>query len=290
MGVGSVNEVMKTHKAFFVEIRKILKTPDKGLTASHAAALHNLQYIFGDLIQRQQDAREFADNICEICGLNRAENTVFRHQRFELHQESKSLNVSQVQSDATVNCSYFVVDPNGKTLSENLSLEVLADAESFIDITKGEQKKTKDATMFSSLSCESFEHLESIRVVAAIFRPGDRRDAAGGRALLSDDDDCIKLTLRKKIEFDKGSKDSYTEPDIEIIEANFKINTVVFHVGGMKVNSGHYVTMENLGDRYWLIHNNNLVSVFEGCLKQFVLLNPAAVPYLVNLVKVQFPS
>ncbi|MBM7072596.1 hypothetical protein JQC92_11250 [Shewanella sp. 202IG2-18] len=273
-------------KAFFSALIDFRSSNPKGLKGADLLAYQKLKGSIARWFQREQDAMEFSDSLCQLLRLNKHENTIYERNRFELTPPSESMHFTHVQSQKPELGAFKMIYPKGKLLAETFSEEVEADKESFITVVKGQYSKTKDACLYNSFGCAAIDEVKSIRLCASVFQHPNIRKVEGGHALFDEDDDSICLKFRKNLDIEEGQKESYTDPTVEVVSANFKIHTVVFHVGGNTVNSGHYFTLENLGDKSWLIHDGLSISIYEGTMKQFVLNNRQCVPYLLNLVKV----
>ncbi len=277
--------ISKQSNAFFTKLKVFLSGNPVGLNSDDLLAYQNLKSLFGDFWQQEQDAREFSDSLCQLFRLNTPENMIFERKRFELTPPSQSLQVSCVQMQKPELGAFYMIYPNGKPLAEILSAETLVDEKSSTYVVQGEQTKTKNARLFNSSACASIDKVVSLRLCASVFAYPNIRKVKEGQALFIDNDDNVYVTFRKNLDIAEDQKESCTSTVVETASANFKIHTVVFHLGGSTVNSGHYITLENLGNEFWLIHNGLTITVYGGNMKKFVAQNNQCIPYLINLVK-----
>ncbi|MCW7551460.1 ubiquitin carboxyl-terminal hydrolase [Endozoicomonas gorgoniicola] len=69
----------------------------------------------------------------------------------------------------------------------------------------------------------------------------------------------------------------------------FKIHSVVVHLGGESVDSGHYVTLEHQNN-HWYLHDDRFVTELPNGIEGYLKEHPGAAPYLIDMVRNNTPS
>ncbi len=262
-------EVDAARKAFFVEIRKLQESNCSGLDENQRVALTYLNEQFRHFGTKQWDSQIFSDAVCQLCGMIDEDNGLFLHHTYRLKKSWEGKMT--YESDARDNGSFFSVDVADRSLAEILSSEFESTDESWAE-AKGMNGKVEklDATSVVSVArCNNGERLQSLKIQAKIFsEEGSRKSVTPNVFFTENDDDLTILIL------DFESRFNFF---------NFRIRTVVCHLGGRSVNSGHYLTLENLGEKNWLVHSDNSIKLFKGNLQSYFESNPNTLPYLFDL-------
>lgn len=270
-GKGDQKTVTAARTKLIKSIENLSRTQIPGLDGNEEVALEYLKEQFKSYGGQEDDAHIFADAICQLCGLIEPENTLHIHHVYPLVQSWQGK--TQIESDGIDNGSYFSIDPDGEDLPTILSSQLESTDETKVDVLNdADEKITLEARhKLSSNRCDDCKSLQSLRIQAKIFLGKDSRKITGAKALLTDNDDQINVIL--------GDKNS------EFNCLQFSIRSVVCHSGGKTVNSGHYITLENLGNGDWLVHSDHQTSTFKGNLRKFFATYPDMLPYLFDLKK-----
>lgn len=69
-----------------------------------------------------------------------------------------------------------------------------------------------------------------------------------------------------------------------IEQVPFTIHSVVVHLGGASVNSGHYVTLEHQNG-HWYLHDDYFVTELHNGIEGYLEEHPGAAPYLIDLTR-----
>ncbi|RYV01132.1 hypothetical protein SOPP22_16380 [Shewanella sp. OPT22] len=274
-----------SYDLFIKELSIFVGKTHKYLDEDETAAYRQLRGTLKHSFQAQEDAKEFADSLCVLFKLYKPENVLYRRQRYVIASEKLGLNGEVSQSDSSSFGAYFFVYPKGKSLSQTLSEEICTGATT-LELTRDGKMEKLPATLYESVSCDAIDSITSLRIAVGCFGFPDIRKPKEAQLLLNGNNDIVPLCFRKKIEIKDGCVNGYMGADVHEFKANFKVNTVVFHIGLTTVHSGHYITLENLGGDNWIVHDDSEVYSYVGTLTNFIHQNRKAVPYMFNLVKV----
>ncbi|MBM7072598.1 hypothetical protein JQC92_11260 [Shewanella sp. 202IG2-18] len=162
---------------------------------------------------------------------------------------------------------------DGKNLSDILSSEFQSTHASRVEVTgdDGNIKQLASTSVSSSIRCKASEKLKSLKIQAKIFAGVDRRKPIEPCALFTDSDDHLIISI--------------VDSSLDFKFLDFRIRTVICHIGSRSVNSGHYFTLENLGDQRWLVHSDRSIKFYKGNLKAYFTHNFSTLPYLSDLEK-----
>ena len=258
-----------------------------GLKGNSGEAL-TMRALLVDGAWSQQDSQAFAACLIDLLGLRDSTQELYRFEatysledtRQRHHTGSSTLYYPITLKTGSSLASYFEPEPEVMEGDNKVEWE----DKRYTD-ENGMQVEYVEKTKLRSIKIASpgnpdTQCLRRIRIQAKLFdydwenQQGIRSPEAARALVLNQTDTHLPILNTNTL---------------NIEQVPFKIHSVVVHLGGESVDSGHYVTLEHQNDR-WYLHDDcfvkELPNGIEGYLKEY----PGAAPYLIDMVRKNTPS